>query len=189
MIPTNLGTTATLNSPTVNWDYAESLPEIRAMEDALIRAQRTPSIEEGRLQLIAELGAELGAAAGGALEEPSAVIKAARLARDASAVAWLAEKALAEQAAESAVQAFATLTAPQRKALRAVVGGKTYTATVGSWGATVAGGLLREPNQPPSAVFSDWAFQSGDGGGDRAVEAWAPSRVVTAEDIAAARGV
>jgi len=178
----------TLNSPIVNWDIAESLPAFRAMEDALIRAQTTPSIEEGRLQLIAELGAELGAVAGGALEEPSDAIIADRLAGEASAVAWLAEKALAERAAESAVQAFATLTAPQRLAMMATVGGKTYTATVGSWGAAVVNGLLREPNQPPSAVFSDWVFQSEDGGGDRAVDAWAPSRLVTAEDIAAARG-
>ena len=182
--------TETLNSPTVNWDYAESLPGFRAMEDALTRAQRSPSLADGRLQLIAELGAELGAVAGGALEEPSEAIKADRLAREASAVAWLAEKALAERAAESAVQAFATLTAYQRKTLMSVVGGEVRTGVViGSYGATVAGGVLREPNYPPSAVFSDWVFQSGDGGGDRAVDAWAPSRLLTAEDIAAARGV
>jgi len=177
-----------INSPTVNWDVAEAHQSFRAMEDALIRAQTTPSIEAGRLQLIAELGAELGALAGVALEEPSDATMADRIARAATVLAIRARMVLADQAAESAVQAFATLTAPQRLAMMATVGGKTYTATVGSWGATVVNGLLREPNQPPSAVFSDWVFQSGDGGGDRAVDAWAPSRLVTAEDIAAARG-
>ena len=177
----------TLNSPCVLWDVAESMPAFQALEDALIRAQVTPSLAAGRLQLIAELGAELGAAAGVALEEPSEAVKTDRLTTEVAGLIWLAEKAQAELAAASAVEAFAALTAAQRQTLMATVGGKTYASTVGSYGATVANGILREPNQPVAAVFSDWVFQSGDGGGDRAVEAWAPSRLVTAEDVAQAR--
>lgn len=175
--------TETLNSPIINWDFAESLPQFRAMEDALIRAQTTASLGAGRIQLIAELGAELGSRAATALEEPSEAVKTDRLATEAAGLIWLAEKAQAELAAASAVEAFAVLTKAQRIALMATVGGETYTATVGSYGAKVTDGLLREPNQPPSAVFSDWVFQSGDGGSDRAVQGWAPSRLVTAEDI------
>jgi hypothetical protein len=175
-----------ITSPIVNWEIAENLPQFGVLENPLIEAQRASSIAEATAQLIAALGEPLGSLAATALEEPSEAIIASRLAFKAAGEAVLAAATAAETAVESAVEAFKGLTAQQRATLIARVGGETTTGTVGSWGLTLEGGVIRQPNEPPSVAVSSWVFESVDGGHDMAVEGWIPAREITADDIAAA---
>jgi hypothetical protein len=174
-----------MNNPTVNWALAESLACFASIEAGLIRAQQQPSIEAATAALVTELGANLGASAALALVAPSAALIAQRAAEATALAARQAASAAVEAAVASAVLALAGLTQSQRQALVALVGGEQITATIGSYGATVEAGVLRE-GQSVAAVLSAWTYGSGDGGNDKAVDAWVPARLVTAADVHAA---